>query len=145
MSSSHLTAFFEKWDKVHQQSINVMKTAPSEKFNWKPAGSDVSLGDLMKHIPQSELFLVGLIVGKTPSNIGLETLNTTEEVITAFENIHKDCKAALLDFPEDRFEELAQLGANKLPKKYLLDGICEHEIHHRGHLYTYIQVANASK
>src|SRR5262245_18494445 len=138
---SGMSAFFENWDRIHKQSTKVMSVAPSEKFDWKPAESAMSLGELVRHLPQAEVFLTGLITGKKVAGEDFSQLNTSEEIVAAFDRTHEECKKAMEGITEEDLAGPVKLGPNTLPKKALLHGMLEHEIHHRGQLYTFVRIA----
>jgi uncharacterized damage-inducible protein DinB len=141
MANSEMANFFETWDRVHKQSVKVMSVAPSDKFDWQPVDSAMTLGDLVRHLPQAELFLVGLTTGKKPAERDFSSLKTTEEVVEAFKQTHEECKKVVSEMSESELNENVTLGPNTMPKRVLLHGMLEHEIHHRGQLYTYVRIA----
>src|SRR5262249_36487654 len=131
-----MSSFFENWDRIHGQSVKVMKVAPAEKFEWKPVDTAMSLGELMRHLPEAENYLVELLTGKKSSAEDLSRMKTAEEIVAAFDRIHSDCKKAVEALNEEDLKEMVSLGPNTMPKKVLLHALLEHEIHHRGQLYT---------
>lgn len=141
MSSADMANFFENWDRIHKQTLKVIAVAPVEKFDWSPAESSMTLGELVCHFPESERFLVGVITGQEIDKSDLCVLKTPAEVIDAFDRIHELCKKAVSDLPDSELEVTIPFGGSTITKRLLLNGMCEHEIHHRGQLYTYVRCA----
>lgn len=141
MSQNEMANFTETWDRVHKQSIKVMKVAPSDKFDWRPVSSAMPLGDLMRHLPLGERFITCVILQKELAEIDFNALKTTEEVITAFDSSHEECKQALGALTESELGESIDFAGRSVPRRALLQMLCEHEIHHRGQLYTYVRIA----
>ncbi len=140
MSQNEMANYIETWDRIHKQSVKVMKVAPSDKFDWRPVSSAMPLGELMRHLPLGERFLTCVILQKELPNIDFNTFNTTEEVITAFDSSHEECKQALSALSEGELGENVNFAGRSVPRRALLQAICEHEIHHRGQLYTYVRI-----
>jgi uncharacterized damage-inducible protein DinB len=141
MNKTELANFFENWDRVHKQTLKIMKVSPVEKFDWRPADSAMTLGELLRHFPESERFLVGMITNRKIDEQDLCALKTVDEVIAHFDRIHESCKKSISELPESEFNETIQFGPAEMLKRVLLQGMCEHEIHHRGQLYTYVRIA----
>lgn len=140
MPSTEITRFFEQWDRIHNQSVRVMEVAPDDKFSWKPADSAMTLGELVCHLPESELFLVGLITNNKVEPEEFGNLKSAAAVVEAFNRIHEACKKAISELPEEELDITIPFGSNSLTKRVLMHGMCEHEIHHRGQLYTYVRI-----
>lgn len=135
-----MEAFFSNWDRVHAQSTRVMRVAPADKFSWRPVDGSMTLGELMCHLPGAEAYLVGFMTG-SKIDVNLEGLQTADEVVEAFERVHEAAKSAVAQLTSEQLEEEVSLGFKTMTKRTLLYGMLEHEIHHRGQLYTYIRIA----
>lgn len=135
-----MEAFFSNWDRIHAQSTKVMSVAPADKFEWRPVEGSMTLGELMCHLPGAEAYLVGVITG-SKIEIDLAGLKTADEVVEAFDRVHEAAKSAIAQLSPEQLEEEVSLGSRRMTKRTLLYGMLEHEIHHRGQLYTYIRIA----
>lgn len=132
--------FFSNWDRIHAQSTKVMRVAPSDKFEWKPVDGAMTLGELMCHFPGAEGYLVGLMTG-SKIDVNLEGLKTADDIVEAFDRVHEAAKSAIAQLSPEQLDEEVSLGSRKMTKRTLLYGMLEHEIHHRGQLYTYVRIA----
>jgi uncharacterized damage-inducible protein DinB len=139
--TNEMDQYFENWDRIHKQSVKVMKVAPVDKFDWKPVSSAMSLGALMRHLPSAEVFLTGMIVQKELPKIDFDVLTTSEDIVEAFDKSHEECKKALSTLTEEEVMQNVDFAGRSVPRKALLQVLCEHEVHHRGQLYTYIRIA----
>lgn len=141
--ASHLDPFIANWNRVHKQSVSIMKSAPNDKYDWKPADSAMPLGELMNHLYIAEsLFIDSAMTGGfKPENLP-KAINDTDELIAAFDQLHQEgvAKIAALT-PEQMGETIAPFGPEKaMPRSFLMNVMLEHEIHHRGQLYTYLRI-----
>ena len=63
-TASHLDPFIANWSRVHKQSARLMKSAPNDKYDWKPCDSAMPLGELMNHLYIAEaLFIDSAMTG----------------------------------------------------------------------------------
>jgi uncharacterized damage-inducible protein DinB len=142
--SSQVSPLINNWNRVHQQTVRLMSTAPSDKFDWKTCDSAMTLGELMNHLYLAEAGLTNAaLTGAFSTSGGPEAKATTEEVVAAFEKSHAEqiARVAALT-PEQLQEEIMPFGekAGRMTRKSLLSLLAEHEVHHRGQLYVYLRM-----
>ena len=140
--ASHLDPFISTWNRVHQQTVKLMQTAPSDKFDWKTCESAMPLGELMNHLWLGEKFFVSAVLtGEAPKEWPAP-INQTDELIATYEQSHNEAVAQIAALtPEQLAESVAPFGPERpLSRQALLNVMNEHEIHHRGQLYTYLRI-----
>jgi uncharacterized damage-inducible protein DinB len=144
--AENLNSFLENWRRIHRQTINVIRVAPDEQYDWKTCDSAMTLGGLMNHLWQSEAALAHAVVSGSFPAERPAPLNRTAELIAAFDHSHDEAVARILPLTEAQLAEtIAPFGpARALTRRQLLNGMLEHEIHHRGQLYTYLRMLGAN-
>lgn len=145
-TAPHLDQFIKTWNRVHKQTTNIMKVAPDDKYDWRTCDSAMTLGELMNHFYLAELGLTEAAVTGTFPREGMPSaINNTEELVAAFDKAHEECVAKIAALtPEQLNEVVAPFGPDKaMPRNVLLALFHEHEIHHRGQLYTYLRMLDA--
>ena len=141
--ASHLDPFIANWSRVHKQSARLMKAAPDDKYDWKPAETAMPLGELMNHLYIAEaLFVESVLTGGFNKETLPAAINNTDELIAAFDTSHSEGVAKIASLtPEQMNETVAPFGPGKaMPRAFLMQVMLEHEIHHRGQLYTYLRI-----
>ncbi|MFN7927596.1 MAG: DinB family protein [Blastocatellia bacterium] len=141
--ASHLDPFIANWNRVHNQSTKIMKAAPNDKYDWKPADTAMPLGELMNHLYVAEsLFIDSAMTGGFKGEDLPKPINDTDELIAAFDKLHQEGVAKIASLtPEQMNEIVAPFGPDKaMPRSFLMNVMLEHEIHHRGQLYTYLRI-----
>ena len=141
--AANLDSFINNWRRIHKQTTKLMATAPNDKYDWKPCDSGMTLGELMNHIWIAEAGLVAAAkTGVFPKDMPPK-LADTAELIAAFDKTHEEAIAAAAALtPEELSEQVAPFGPDKaMSRMALLHLTHEHEIHHRGQLYTYLRIA----
>jgi len=141
--AEYLDAYIKNWNRIHKQTAKIMAAAPNDKYDWKPCDSAMSLGELMNHLHVAERGLIeATLTGVFPKERP-EPFNDTAALIAAFDQSHAECVAKVAALtPEQLAEQVAPFGPDKSMTRQTLLGLTqEHEIHHRGQLYTYLRVA----
>lgn len=141
--TSHLDALLKNWKRIHKQTTKIMASAPNDKYDWKPCDSAMPLGELMNHLWIAEWGLIeAAMTGAFPKERP-EPINDTAALIAAFDKTHEEVVAKVAAMTPDQLaEEITPFGPEKkMTRLALVEITQEHEIHHRGQLFTYLRVA----
>lgn len=141
--SSHLDALLKNWKRIHKQTAKIMAVAPNDKYDWKPCDSAMPLGELMNHFWIAEWGLIEAVMNGTFPKEMPEPINDAAALIAAFDKTHEEAVAKVAALtPEQLAEEVAPFDPEqKMTRLALVEITQEHEIHHRGQLFTYLRVA----
>ncbi|MFN0110307.1 MAG: DinB family protein [Blastocatellia bacterium] len=141
--ATNMNSLVSNWRRIHKQTTKIMAAAPNDKYDWKPADSAMTMGELMNHLWIAEAGLIaaaktGVFPTEAPPQI-----KDTAELIAAFDKTHEEAIATAMSLTEAELAEtVAPFGPDKaMPRSVLLNLTLEHEIHHRGQLYTYLRIA----
>jgi uncharacterized damage-inducible protein DinB len=136
--------FLDYLDKVHQRTMRVVRCVPPEKLDWSFREGKFTLGDLLRHMAAIERYMFAETIQNKPSRYsgcGKELADGFEPVIIFMERMHRET-----------VEIISRLSAADLTRKcHTPDGgaitvwkwlrsMVEHEIHHRGQIYTYLAI-----
>ena len=142
MSSPDSQRFVSNWNRIHKDTSRVLRAAPDEKLDWRPKEGMFTLRELIGHIPQAEAVLVrSALVGATQkvsfdfSNLG------AEEIAGRFDSQHDELVSEVSKLTAEELKEEVEFHGRTLRRGVLLWFMTEHEIHHRGQLYTYYRLA----
>lgn len=145
-AAPHLDQFVKDWNRIHKQSAKVMQAAPDDKYDWKPVESGMTLGELLNHLVQSEWGLVdAAFTGKWPEGGMPAVATNTADLIATYTKSHEECVARIASLTSEQLgETIAPFGPDKaMTRGALIHLMLEHEIHHRGQVYTYLRIAGA--
>ncbi|MEP7339106.1 MAG: DinB family protein [Acidobacteriota bacterium] len=141
--TEELNGYIKNWHRVQKQTAAIMAVAPNDKYDWKPCDSAMTLGKLMNHLWMAEWGLTeAALTGAFPKEWPAE-INDTAAMVEAFNKSHAEsvAKVAALT-PAQLDEEIAPFGPDKaMSRRAFLHVTNEHEVHHRGQLYTYLRIA----
>lgn len=139
----NIDSYVSNWQRIHKQTTTIMAAAPNDKYGWKPCDSGMSLGELMNHLWIAEAGLVAAAKTGTFPKEHPPQINDTAALIAAFDKTHDEAVATVKAMTaEELAETVAPFGPDKaMSRSTLLHLTHEHEIHHRGQLYTYLRIA----
>ena len=142
--ATHLNPLIKQGDRIHEQTVNVVKGSPTESWGWKTCDSAMSLGELANHFYLAEVGLIdALKTGKFASGERPEPKTNAADLVVAFNEAHVALNAAIASLTAEQLaEEIAPFGEKygTMTRKALLHSMHEHEIHHRGQLYVYLRM-----
>jgi len=145
--ASHLDPLIKTGNRIHEQTVNVLKESPAEKWSWKTCDSAMTLGELANHFYLAEVGLIdALQTGKFASQQKPEAKTNASDLVAAFNEAHQALNTTIASLTEEQLrEEIAPFGEKygTMTRKTLLHSMHEHEIHHRGQLYVYLRMLGA--
>ena len=144
MEIHDMDEFQNYFEKVRERTLRVIRCVPPDKLDWSFREGRFSLGDLIRHIGTTERYIFAEGVQGKPARYpgcGKELADGYENVVAFVEGLH-----------QESMEIFGRLSNNDLNGKCLtpdgkpitvwkwLRAMVEHEIHHRGQLYTYLAI-----
>jgi uncharacterized damage-inducible protein DinB len=142
MSCRETEHFVSNWNRIHKQTSRVLKATPADKLDWRPKEGMFTLRELVRHIPEAENAIVrsALAGSMQKSQIDLSK-SSVDEIVGTFDREHEQLAAEVSKLTLDQLNEEIEAFGRKMRRVVLLWGMTEHEIHHRGQLFTYFRLA----
>jgi uncharacterized damage-inducible protein DinB len=141
-----LDEFLKHFDRVRQRTRNVAACIPPAHVEWSYKPGAFTLGDLVRHIGVTERFIWGETVHNRPSSYvthGRELADGRDAILAFLDRMHDQSMAQFRALtPEMLDAKCAPPGGAKLTTWKWLRMMPEHEIHHRGQLYTMLGMLN---
>jgi uncharacterized damage-inducible protein DinB len=142
MSCPETDYFIRNWNRIHKQTARVLKAATDDKLDWRPKEGMFTMRELIRHIPEAENAIVRSALAGTMQKSQIDLSNSSvDEIIEAFDREHEQLVAEVSNLTLDQLNEEIEAFGKKMRRVILLWGMTEHEIHHRGQLYTYFRLA----
>ena len=143
MGCPEIEAFVRHWGYIHKQTARALRAVPADRMDYKPKEDMMSLGALTIHIPQAALLFARTALAGTTQKIDLDLSNSTpEEIASAYEANFKQLAGEVWELTREQLDEEVQFFDYKLRRIELLQELVNHEIHHRGQLYTYLHLVD---
>ena len=94
---SELQRFFETWDTEAQQTLNLLRSLPEGKYDFRPWSDGRSLGELAWHLAEVDAYMSSGIVqngfGAKPP--GIERPRQIKELAPGYERVHRESVARI--------------------------------------------------
>ncbi|MEQ8424694.1 MAG: DinB family protein, partial [Cyclobacteriaceae bacterium] len=136
--------FLDYYEKVRARTMKVVKCIPADKIEWRIKEGMFSLGDLVRHLGAIERHMYAENAQRKPSRYhgcGEELAKGCEDVVLFFESTHKESMEIFRSLSEeDANKKCVTPGGAEITIWKWLRLMGEHEIHHRGQLYTCLAV-----
>jgi uncharacterized damage-inducible protein DinB len=144
MQPENLKIFLDYFDKVHQRTMRVARCAPADKLDWSFHEGAFTLGDLLRHMAtMKRQMFVETYRGREYryAGCGKEFGASYEEIMNLMETLQRE-SAEIIEAQGDTGltrKCTTPDGASITGWKWLRSMV-EHEIHHRGQIYTYLAI-----
>ncbi len=141
MSSPDADRFISNWNRVHKDTSRVLRAATNDKLDWRPKDDMFTMRELIGHIPQAEVVLVRSALAGSTQKVPFDSSRSAEEIAAAFDKQHEELAREVSTLTAEQWREEVEFHGNTLRRGVLLNFVIEHEIHHRGQLFTYYHLA----
>jgi len=141
MSSPDTERFVSNWNRIHRDTARVLRAAPDDKLEWRPKEDMFTMRELIGHIPQAEVVLVRSALAGSTQKVPFDFSGAAEVIATAFDSQHEELASEVSKLTAEQWKEEVEFHGRRLRRGVLLWFVTEHEIHHRGQLFTYYRLA----
>lgn len=136
--------FLDYYEKVRARTLRVAACIPPDKIEWKIKEGMFSLGDILRHLGAIERYMYAENAQLKPSmykGCGTELASGFDNVISFLNKTHEESMSIFRSLGnEDINHKCETPGGAQITVWKWLRLMPEHEIHHRGQLYTYLSV-----
>jgi uncharacterized damage-inducible protein DinB len=144
MEIQDMDAFLDYLDKVHKRTMRVVHCIPPDKLDWSFRDGKFTLGELVRHMAAIERYMFAETVQGNPSRYagcGKELAPGYEETVAFIEKAHQESVETFSKLGPEALTSKCRTpdGASIAVWKWLRSMV-EHEIHHRGQIYTYLAI-----
>ncbi|MBI1319409.1 MAG: DinB family protein [Candidatus Hydrogenedens sp.] len=144
MEISSAAVFIDYYGKLRQRTLKVVACIPPERIEWRYADGKWSLGDIVRHLGTIERWMYGETLQGEPSRYagcGPELAEGYDAVVAYLTQMHEETLGILRGFSDDDLQaKCITPGDAPITRWKWMRAMTEHEIHHRGQLYTALGV-----
>lgn len=124
--------------------MKVVKCIPADKLEWTLQEGKFALGDIVRHLGAIERYMYAENVQGKPSKYkgcGVDIAEGYDAVLDFFETTHRESMEIFRNLTDEVINGKCETpGGAKITVWKWLRLMAEHEIHHRGQLYTDLSV-----
>ena len=146
MEIKSVDSFIDYYQKLRSRTLSLIRTIPPEYIDWSYKEGKFSIADMIRHMAAIERYMFAEnVAGRSSSynGCGKELADGYENVLLFFNEMHRQTIAILKSIGDHELEEKCITpGGASLQKWKWLRAMAEHEIHHRGELYIYLNLLN---
>ena len=141
-----LEDFLRNYERVRERTRRVAACIPADSIEWSYKPGAFTLGDLVRHIAVTERWIWAETVHSRPSRYvshGRELAEGRDAVLAFLDRMHDESMAQFRALtPETLAAKCRTPEGTPLTTWRWLRKMPEHEIHHRGQIYTMLGMLN---
>ena len=144
MEVTSVASFLDYYERVRERTSRLISVVPRQHLDWSYKLGKYSIGDMIRHIGAMERHMFAEnVCGRqsTYAGCGKDIADGYDEVVEWFNEMHRqslEMFRTLTD--EDLKHKCVTPGGAKILIWKWLRALLEHEIHHRGELYIYLNL-----
>lgn len=136
--------FLQYFGNVRERTMSVARSIPADKIDWTRSPGKFRLGDLLRHIAVAERYMWAENVQGKPARYtthGKELADGLDNILPFMDRLHAESVEIFSRLtPEDLQRKCITPGNSPITTWKWLRLMTEHEIHHRGQVYLYLNM-----
>ncbi|NET33237.1 MAG: DinB family protein [Cyanothece sp. SIO1E1] len=144
MEISDIQSFVKYYSRIKKRTSRLFDYIPKDKMEWTYQVGKFTIGDLIRHLANIERFMYAETVQFKESGYqgcGIEFAEGYEAVVDYYRKMHEESLAIFLSLSqEDLHKKCKTPAGTEITIWKWLRAMVEHEVHHRGQLYTYLAI-----
>lgn len=142
MEFTSIEPFLAYYSKIRKRTLRIISFIPPEQIEWTYAPGKFTLGDLVRHLACIERNMYAENAQFLPSKYngcGAELAAGYENILAFLNAKHAESMEIFAQLtPEDLQRKTTTPAGAEITLWKWLRLMAEHEIHHRGNIYTYL-------
>jgi uncharacterized damage-inducible protein DinB len=137
---------FEHWMRHRRVFQNLLELVDDEQIHFKPWEGAFSLGGLAIHMAvSSDRFVQGVKNGEFTFSPVVNEFETIEDIRKMVQEYTEKTTAAFKELSASDLERQLNFNQFIAPGRTWLQTMIDHEIHHKGQLFTYARLVGVEK
>ena len=144
MEIKTINPFLEYYEKIRARTKTVIAQIPADKINWTYREGKFTFADLIRHLAAIERFMYAENVKLRPSRYpehGKELADGYQNILAYMDQMHQESMQIFTSLSDqDLQKKCTTPGGIEITVWKWLRAMIEHEIHHRGQIFTYLSM-----
>lgn len=144
MEITSIQPFLDYYENVRERTLRVIKSIPADKIEWTYKPGKFTLGDLIRHIAAIERYMYAENAQFKPgqyTGCGVELAEGYDATVQFMNRLHAESMEIFSKLtPDDLQRKCLTPAGSPITLWKWLRLMPEHEIHHRGQIYTYLSI-----
>ncbi len=146
MEIQDIDNFLKYYSRIKGRTKALFEYIPEDQIEWTIKKGKFTIGDIIRHLALTERFMYLENIQLKPSlykGCGEGFARGYQNTINLYNNLNIESNKILVELDIESLQEKCETpGGHKITIWKLLRAMVEHEIHHRGVLYTYLTLLN---
>lgn len=135
-----MQTFTNSWSSHRKALVQLVEQAGDEDLSFKPWDGAMTFAELVVHIVGSTHMFASIVSGKEQPADESPTVGSADELRKLVQDLTKSTQEMLEAITEDQLDRTVQFASMSMSGKAMLEMAKEHEIHHKGQLFTYARI-----
>ena len=144
MEITNIQSFLKYFERVRQRTWKAIEQIPPEKIEWTYHPQKFTFGDIIRHLATIERYMYAENAQFKPSaypGCGRELADGYEATLQFLKDKHEESIAIFSGLTaEDLQKKCVVPSGHAISLWKWLRAMIEHEVHHRGQIYTYLGI-----
>jgi uncharacterized damage-inducible protein DinB len=144
MTIQNIESFLKYFERIRSRTLRIIKHIPPDKIEWTYAEGKFTLGEMIRHLAAIERYMYAETAQFRPSTYpgcGENLASGYENTIQYLNDMHAESVAIFRNLSEEDLQKKTITpGGVEITLWKWLRAMAEHEIHHRGQIYTYLGI-----
>ena len=144
MEVTSIHSFLHYYERIRERTNALVRIIPHDHLDWTYLPGKFTVGDQVRHIATMERYMFAeTIAGRQSAykGCGKDLADGYENVVTFFNALHVQSLTIFKSLQDDDVtRKCTTPGGTEITVGKWLRAMVEHEIHHRGQLYLYLNM-----
>ena len=140
--------FLDYYEHLRERTNKLVATIPADKMDWTYKEGKYTIADMLRHIAALERYMFAENVQGRPSRYngcGKDLADGCDNVVAFFNEMHRQSMEIFSSLTDADLQEKCKTPAGTpITTWKWLRAMTEHEIHHRGELYIYLNMIDVT-
>jgi uncharacterized damage-inducible protein DinB len=137
-------SFLNYFESIRKRTLRVARCIPPDQIDWTPKEGKFSFADLIRHLAAIERYMYAENAKFRPSRYsghGKELADGYDNVLKFLEDAHEESMEIFRTVSQEDLQKKCTTPAGgEITLWKWLRAMIEHEVHHRGQIYLYLQL-----
>jgi uncharacterized damage-inducible protein DinB len=143
MEITSVSSFLDYYERVRERTLRVIRAVPVDAMDWTYKPGKFTIADMIRHIAAIERYMFAEnITGRQSryNGCGKELADGYEQVLDFFNEMHRQSVEIFRTLNNEDLQKKCTTPGGEITRWKWLRALVEHEIHHRGALYIYLNL-----
>ena len=144
MQINNITYFLHYYEKIRSRTLRIIKCIPPDKIEWTYQEGKFTFGELIRHLATIERFMYAENAQFKPTiypGCGTDLAEGYDATVQFLNDMHVESMEIFSKLSEEDLNQKCETpGGIPITLWKWLRAMIEHEVHHRGQIYTYLGI-----